>query len=150
MSNNQFNTVYLYIIPQPIECFDTQCISFILNDDIIKEITIVNKHKMIKHIKRAAATLKLRHNKHIPTDFENNKHKHSDNSLNNISIIYDHLNNRYIIKGMYPCANRLTLETLCSTIVNEEAGESYNCHNPDLVLNHLLTQTWSFLLKFSF
>ena len=56
----------------------------------------------------------------------------------NIDIIYEHHVNRYIITGIYPHANKLTLELLCKALVNEENNESYDCHNPDLVLNNYL------------
>lgn len=138
MFDNQFNTVYLYINKEPINYSGSSCISFTFGNDLIKQIKHINDTETIEFITRESAILKLKHDKNISIDFHNNSYKSNINGLTNYYINYEPQHDRYVITGLYKQYPQFTLEMLCKTIINEDQGESYDCHNPEMVLNELL------------
>lgn len=127
MCNSEgFNTIKLFINLTPCSYvqYSNCCISFTINDEEIMQID--DHEKIIKIIKSPDATLKIKHDKRIGSGF----------NMCNMRINYDTLTNTYFIIGT-ECA-RIRLEDFCKALINEKDGESYDCHNPDLILrcNH--------------
>ena len=135
MCNSEgFNTIKLFINLTPCSYaqYNNCCISFTINDNEIMQID--DRGKIIKS---PDATLKIKHDKQIEREF----------NMRNININYDTLTKRYFIIGTD--SEYIRLEDFCKALINEKDGESYDCHNPDLILrcNHDQLQSNYLLLS---
>ena len=125
LPNNKINTVQMFILPELVKHVDENRIAFTFNPSLIDNECLT-------------ATLNLKHNKNIEHDFNENIKVWKNSSLSNVSIEEVEHKGIYVITGFLKGDNKLTFETLCENIINEEDGEYYNCSYPSFVLNTLL------------